>query len=814
MVSRAGPRKSSCNAGELDSLIAGRPDIKQYYSGGLKFKGIEPVPQSGFRLMPGSVDAGPVRKGLVSVNVGSGGQSLGPHTGSAVILQQSFAAAVVSGVLVSGLSANANFNFTVELLVNGNWQPISGVFGGGSSQITRFVAFPPGMGRNATSLRVVATSIVSATYAVGSVTAYAETGPAVIPRYKTLRQNQDNGFQFAFGSGFCDIWKGKLWVACVHLPALTSNMLPDLDFYAEASTVGVFHTGLPTIRIRRSGSDHEWAVDAWPYEGIPEIDYGGNYPKTDDIWEIFIRWSEGDTSYCYLNVTVNGEKATAVDFRNVSTGEPVPIEGNDTIVNWNDFVARLTAAINSLPSIDGGVSVIWNWMPGRSKKITIMFGGQSSGEEYEVTCLVGNTSEVSALPSHIQIGKTGGEPIISVARGWPGTASLLQDRLGYARIAGQPGAQMLSANGEYFTLNIKASGDSAARLDKLRSQTSEVILRIKEATYFLAFTDLGVYFATNRTISRNEPLNFMLTSEVGIRTNTDPIDLEGLIYYVSNNGKVIYSIEYDDVSTKWRPNPETLLSSHLIVDIKRTSRQVGSTATDTNRMWLMREDGRLLSANVIRNQEILGICEWLCADSGKVREISIDGYNDAWICTERGSDLRHEFMEENLLFQQSIRTATDLGGRVTNLPYPNGTTLWCEADGFILGPYTCQSGTIDLDDAYSEVTVGRWIAPFYQSMPHILVLQDDRIVRRPGRIYAADISVIGTTSIAVGANNRPPREVPLLQSGDPSDAPMPRKTKKVRMAGMKGHVVDTTLVITQLRPGYLQVRDYYTEEKL
>ncbi len=814
MVTSAGPRKSSCNSGELDKLIAGRPDIKQYYSGGLKFKGIEPVPQSGFRLMPGTIDAGPVRKGLVTVNPTDSFTSFGPHSVPTTIYQQTFAASEVAGVHVLALTADVSFNYTVEVLTGGNWLSVSAPMGGGQSPVSRFVSFPPGQTRNSTAVRIVAAPGGVATFALDAVTVFTESGPTVAPRYKTLRQDQNNGFMFSFGPGFCDIWKNKTWVACVYMPELAAWMLPDLDFYAEASTVGVFHEDLQTIRVRRAGSDYEWTVDVWPYVGVPKIDYGGSYPKTDDIWEIFMRWSEGEASYCYLNITVNGEKATAVDFQSVATGQSVPIDGNSNADNWNDFCARLALAINDLPSLDGGVTVSQQALPGRARKLTVVFGGDASGEEYEVSCLVGNTSEVSALPSHTQIGKTDGEPVISALRGWPGTCALMQDRLGYARLKGQTAAQILSATGEYFTLNIEAGGDGAARLDRLRSQTSEKILRIKESKYFLAFTNLGTYFSTNRTISRNEPLNYVLASEVGIRPNTDPIDLEGLLYYVANNGRLILSMEYDDVSTSYNANPETLLSSHLIDGVTRNARQVGSTATDTNRMWLLREDGRLLSANVIRNQDILGICEWLCADGGKVREITIDGYNDSWISVDRGGSLRHEYMQENLLFQQAVRTTTDLAGRVTGLPYPDGTVLWCEADGFILGPFSCQGGVIDLVDAYSQVIVGRWIAPIYESMPHVLVLDDDRILRRPGRIHTANISIIETTSIAVGANNRPPKDVALLETSDPVDVPMPKKTKKIKITGIKGHAVDTTLVITQTRPGYLQVRDYSTGEKL
>ena len=37
MVARPGPRRSSCNAGELMRDMIGRPDVKQYYSGGLRY---------------------------------------------------------------------------------------------------------------------------------------------------------------------------------------------------------------------------------------------------------------------------------------------------------------------------------------------------------------------------------------------------------------------------------------------------------------------------------------------------------------------------------------------------------------------------------------------------------------------------------------------------------------------------------------------------------------------------------------------------------------------------------------------------------
>lgn len=811
MVTKPGPRKSSCNGGELDPLIVGRPDVKQYYSGGLRFKNVEPVPQSGFRQMPGSRDAGPVRGVLSPVAVVTENFFPGPFASVATVYQQTFAAAVVTGVNIGSIDTNVGtFTFNVEVLVAGVWTAMGGVFSAGTSAVSRFAAFPPGKGLLATAIRIRANPSTSATFTVSGVVTYTENAGATIPRYRRLQLDQDTGYFFAFGAGFADIWRNKTWVACVRLGGLSPDYLPDLDFYAEASTVGLFHGLLQTIRIRRAGTDQEWSVDLWPYDGIPEIDYGGTYTKTSDVWEVFMRWT-GNIPIL-LSITVNGETIPAVSIKD-SGGTPITTGG---AVDWALFATELAASINNLPSITTGVTVSQSAVGGTTdaRKFIITFGGDSSGIEYEFSTVVTNTADASALPTHTQIGKTGGEALISVARGWPGTAALMQDRLGYARLLGQPAAQLLSQVGEYFKINIKAAGDAAPRLDRLRSQTSELIYRIKESKYFLLFTNLSVYFAPNRTISANEPLNYVLASEIGIRPNTDPIDLEGLVYYVSNNGKQILSLNYDDVSTSYNSNPETLLSSHLIEGIARNARQVGSVATDTNRMWLMREDGRLLSANVIRNQEILGMCEWQCADGGLVREIAIDAYNTPWICVARDGRLRHEWLEEDLWFQQAVTATTDLSGLVTGLPYPNGTQVWAKADGFTLGPYTVQGGSIDLEDPYTSVDIGRWIAPVFEDMPHVLVTQDDQIIRRPGRIHTAYVNVVDTTSIAIGANNQPARDVPLLVSGDPVDLPMPAKTKLITVGGLLGHSVDTTLVITQVKPGSLRIRDYWTGEKL
>ena len=94
MAERAGSPYRSANAGELSPDAGGRVDVKQFYSSGLRFKNIEPVPLSGYRIMAGSFDLGLVRgrvEGLAQTSVVA---TPGPWTGTQVIWQAAVAGAV------------------------------------------------------------------------------------------------------------------------------------------------------------------------------------------------------------------------------------------------------------------------------------------------------------------------------------------------------------------------------------------------------------------------------------------------------------------------------------------------------------------------------------------------------------------------------------------------------------------------------------------------------------------------------------------------------------------------------------------------
>ncbi|MBX3580069.1 MAG: hypothetical protein KF723_22935 [Rhizobiaceae bacterium] len=817
MVAKGGERKSSANAGELDPLLGGRVDIKQYYSGGLAYHNIEPVPQAGFRQMPGTWDNGPVR-GRLAVLVASGvSTSYGPHGAGAIVVWSASIEGAVGAVELVQMATDAGVHtVTVEIYHDDGWVRIGETIGIDATPRNRTFAYPPGEAVEATALRVVVTFASEATFSLFDIYALAESATLDAPRYARIKHDSGDHYFLSLQPRFLDIYRDDAWVAGVHIPLLTVEICPQVGFYTENATIGIFHRDLPSVRVRRAGSADEWDRDDWPYVAIPTADLGGSYSKVDDVWQIFVRWAEGTTDDLYLQVSVNGEKTAAIQLP--SSG------GIDDTPGWETFRGNLEVALRGLPSLSSGVTVTEHDMVGRARLLVLTFGGDLSGFEYQVDPVVTSSVNISVLPTHLVVGETLFEPILSASQGWPGTVGLVQDRLAYADIKAAPGAIAMSRAGEYFDLNIEAALASAARLDRLRGgPTAERVLAVKDATFFLVFTDTNVHFAANRTMTREEPLNYTITSEVGIAPNTDPVDLEGKIYYVAaspdedvQGGHQVLSLSYDEIGTKFVAQPETLLASHLLRSIIRAKRQKSERDRDASRMWMMRADGLLVCGQVIVSQEILGLCRWYAAAGGLVREIEVDARNAMRVCVARGGQLRHERMDPALFLHAAIETSADLAGVVAGLDIHEGRTVWAVVpDGRVLGPFTVTDGEIDLGQPYAgDIVVGLWQAPVWESMPRYRILPNDELVLRPGRIHTARLNLIDTNSIAIGANGQPPANVPLTLAGDPAEGPVPPRTGTWQRSGMLGSKIGTTLKITQTRPGKLQVRDLVIEEAL
>lgn len=306
MVARPAKPFRSANAGEFSPDVSTRIDIKQYYSAGLNFKNIEPVPQSGWRQMGGSRRI--------------------------------------------GIYATTNRPRFYDILLD------DGV-------------------------------VVMAVFTPGRVDFYTPSGLA----------------------------------GATLIPGLTEDLLNSLSFYSEGRTIGLFH---PYFRSKRlfqvaPGNYGVWSLDDWPFNPPPSADLGGAYPKTADVWEMVLRWVKydgtPDSPRLVINVTVDKETTVACELTNTAG---TPVIASDPTADWGKLAWDIANAISNLDSVPGGVTpAIPEPRTDNSIYFVFTFGGAAAGEEYQVSAIVSNTSDASALTYHTAIGKTTYPPIFSDAVG-------------------------------------------------------------------------------------------------------------------------------------------------------------------------------------------------------------------------------------------------------------------------------------------------------------------------------------------------------------------------------------------------------------
>ena len=823
MVAQPGVYQASCNSGELMLEMNGRTDVKQYYAGLSYARNVEPVPQSGGRLSPRTRLRGKRRRVLEEVVNGSTDFETDPVDEAGVIARVDFAAGATAGICalrLDGFGADMTLDalLQVEALIGGVWTAFGTPFSlneGSNDARVRMAALPPGESITATAMRVSLTDDPpeAITFAIGGLVALVETDELSPFRFRPFTFSVNEAYVAVFTDRHIDFWRAGAWVGAV-ASGLTSDRLVDIDVVQRFDTMLLYHDDIPTQRVLRAGADHQWVRDDAPDVNIPQVDLGGTYDNAvTDVWQVYLRYptsgTYGNGANLLVSLKINDEETAGLP----TGGSP----------NWATFAAAVEDAIEGLPAVGSGVTVSQSSTTGYTT-LTISFAGENKGDIFDLTAQVVNTAEGAATVAHTQLGVPGGEPLMSEARGYPACGIFYQERLQRAGFRSKQGAILFSVTGEYFDLNINIKSPAGAILSNLDTDGAEKIQKLARSRHLLIFTSEAEYFISDRAIDRTQPVNIVNSSRNGSARGVPIIASEDAIYYLTpdrqsdeRKGVLLYAMTYDDVNQAYVSDPQSLLASHIVRNVIDGALQKSSSDTVANRLWLVRDDGTMTEGAFIRNQEVAGFTRWETA--GVVGAVCVDGRGQCYVGVTRqtdGEDVGYfESMEEGLIFDATVEQTFEAATvTVTGLEDHEGAEVWARADGFVSGPYTVEDGAIALPVAALTVEVGRWTPPSAKTLPLPRDIAERTVLRRPARVHTVKLDAIGTTSVAIGANDRPARDQPLFRAGDPADTPLAPFTGRVEARGIKGFSDDGIVEITQTKPGALQWRGLTIEARI
>ncbi|MCW2317476.1 hypothetical protein M2322_003035 [Rhodoblastus acidophilus] len=617
-------------------------------------------------------------------------------------------------------------------------------------------------------------------------------------------------------AGQVAIWRNGALQATLWAPYADADV-PFVKVVQRAETMMLFHQAYETKRLIRHGSDTAWSLDATPWVHIPDVDYGGAYAKTDEVWKIYLYWPSSGFTLAGMGfvVSVDGIETATIP---VTTMQTQTFGSTVTTVDPVATASTVQAALIDLANVEPGITVSGVLSTATSITFQVTFsGGLNSGNSFTVSGRVVTTGSAALQTSRAVQGKPGGESLFSASRGYAACAAFYQDRLIQGGFASKGSAWLASRTSEYFDQNVDLTGASGAMLINIDADGSEEIEHIIQARHLCIFTSDAEYFVADRALQKTQPPNIVRSSTYGASKRVPPVFEESSLLFVSREESIVYAATYNEVASAYEASPQSLLSSHLIFGIRDAALQVSTSATDSQRYFLPRDDGVMVVALLIRNQDVYPFVRW--ETDGKVRAIVVDGANVPHMLVERQiggvAKLCFERLEDGLLLDGAVTQSfgaptTAIGG----LWMHEGATCWAIVDGYVEGPFTVSGGSITLANAGSVVTVGRWTAPIAATLPLPRDVGQRTVLKRPCRVHTVQLDLIGTTSLAVGANGQPPRDVPLARVTDPTDAPTPPYTGEKIITGIAGFSADGIAVITQLRPGKLQVRNVTLQAKV
>lgn len=826
MVARPGTYQASNNSGELKPELHGRTDLKQFYGGLSYARNIEPVPQGGSRLSPRTRHLNRARPQTVEIAPTATSTDMVGVTVIKTIWQLDLGATVsLAAIAVHDFAATIETGSILrfEYLAEAGWIQLGGAFRATTTQRTITGAALPRAPvlASAVRLRVFIAPGASTTFSGSAMKAYAETATLSSGRLFPFTFSLDQTYQAVATDYHFDFYRDGVFVGASRSP-FSAAQLRMVWPQQRLDTMLLYHLDVPSARIVRDGSDELWVLDLQPFTNIPQVDLGGQYGnQVVDVWRVYIRHPEQTPEE--LETTFASKYNYGVNLQvsfNVNGEETEPVGTGGAVVgnrpDWDAFAVAVKAAIEALASVDPGITVSAVAGIGAGE-VTISFTGANNiGSANTLTAQVANTAEAAATASHMQTGKAGGEPLISAGRGWASCGQFYQDRLVVGGFKGKRGALLASVTGDYFNGNIELQAATGAILTNLDTDGAERIQALARARHLVIFTSDGEYYISDRVLSRTAPPTIVNSSRNGSAPGIPIAESEGSLIYVSRNNTLIYAATYNDIATSYESAPINLLASHIASDAVDLARQKAAEATDADRLWLPRIDGTMTLGTMLRGESVTAFTRW--HTDGLVRSVIVDGKNVAYLLVERQvagvAELHFERLEMGLLFDDAIeQTFGPPVTHVTGLAAHNGAQVWAIADGYVEGPFTVAGGAIDLAYPSAHVLVGRWTPAIADTLPLPSEINDKVVLRRPKRVHTVKLDLVDTTSVAVGANGRPARNVALARVGDPVDTPLAPVNRTISVTGLVGFSADGIVRITQTKPGRLAWRGITIEAR-
>lgn len=535
----------------------------------------------------------------------------------------------------------------------------------------------------------------------------------------------------------------------------TGQQAAEMNRAQSADTLLLVHPDLPPQRIRRGSDDSNWSCDTPGFSNLP------CHPFGRPPYSFGIRATPG-----LGLIPWNGQGTQPPDTYDVTESRDgrmfVEIAPDGDDVFTSDHIGWQVAHAD-----------------GRAR-IEAVFNGKQAA--------VYTLSEF--IDGNLQSPWTLEEPIMSAARGYPGSITFHQGRLYLGGFRSLPASMAGSVVGDFFNFDGRtalADRGVAASIDSDQINAIHQLVSARNLQVLTAGSELA--FTGSPPIT---PANFFLAEQTrrGSKPHVRTAELDGGTLFVQRNGAALRQFIYEDLVQSWKTELVSLLAPHLIRDPVDLAARKAARQDDADYVMLVNSDGTLTVLNLLREQEIAGFSLW--ATNGAFRRICALPSGEVFITAERGGALRLESWDEAALTDAAVLRGPT-SGAVTGLEHLEGQTVQLVLDGAMGGTAVVAAGRVNLPRAATAlVEIGLPFTPRIETMPPEPALPDGTAIGRKVRIISATARVQDTGPFTVNGVLQLPHKV-----GQALDTLPPRLTGDIKLRGLLGWQQRPTITIEQ-----------------
>ncbi|MFV8770790.1 hypothetical protein ACNSPB_26540 [Yersinia enterocolitica] len=478
--------------------------------------------------------------------------------------------------------------------------------------------------------------------------------------------NRSQAYVLEFGNNYVRFYQNGAQIGSGSTPyeiasPYTSAMLSSLNYVQGADTMFLVHQDVPPYRLQRKGQT-DWVLEPAPFIVKP----------FDEIRDTPEKW-------CKPSVKEFVGSAITLTLSDAESG------GALTGAGW------VAADVGSYVRINSGLVHIQ----------AVANGAVATGVIRTV---------LSAVQSSSPGAWTREDAVWSPEFGYPGAATLYQQRLVLAGSPKYPQTIWMSETGIYLSFELGTDDDDAISFTVSSDQINPIV-HLAQMNTLIALTSTGEFTITGGGESAITPTNISVKNPSPYGCNSiKPVRVGTEIMFVQRANRKLFAVAYDpDSFVAYSANDLSVLSEHITLSgaVDMAYQQEPDAF-----IWMTRADGQLAVATIDRAQDVIAWSRQVTAGAYEsVVTIPASTNDVVYVLVKRvinGQTVRYvEVFDSSLNTDAAITATSEAGASVwSGLNHLEGSTVDVIADGAVMPQQSVSGGAVTLSRNAKRVEIG------------------------------------------------------------------------------------------------------------